>query len=183
MQHLLTSDFGKPTFEPSLAFGWLGRIVAREYMRECERLVTALEKDQHANGVTDDYAVDYFRDEGKSTLRSICERVRVTSEEQLMALEKISRILLDWAEASTSIEKRQIWVFELIAQYEERLCDVDVLLKEVERDELFSFSMSRRKEWIFGRFSLPRISREMQLEAWHFVSAGLAYDWRNMTAA
>jgi len=183
MQYLLTDDFGKPPFDPNLAFGWLGRIQVCEYMRDCGRFVAMLEKDQHSNGVDEDYAVDYFREEGISRLRSICEHVYVTNEEQLELLEKISSILLDWAHASTSIEKRQTWVFELVAQYEERLRDAGILVEELEIAQLPSFSVLRRKEWILGSFEADVLFPQAQLVAWLSDLPSPARDWRITAAA
>lgn len=183
MQYLLAHDFGKPPFDPNLAYGWLGKIEVCEYMRACSRFVAMLEKDQQANGVDEDYAVDYFREEGIVRLRSICEHIRVTNEEELEILEKISTILLDWARASTSIEKRQTWVFEFVAQYEERLRDVGILSEETETAQLSPFSVSRRKEWIVGGSEADPSFGGMQIVAWELDLASPAHDWRIMAAA
>jgi len=169
VQHLLTSDFGKPTLDLTLALGWLGKIGACDYTRECERFVTMLEKDQRASGVLEDHAVQYFQEKGKSALQSICKRVRVTNEEELEALEKVSSILLEWAKASSSIEKRQTWVFELVAQYEERLRDIGILVEEPRTAEFPGFSVQRTRKSISPHYDFGRTFAEMQLELWRLV--------------
>lgn len=169
MQHLLRSDFGKPPFDLSLAWGWLGKIEAREYRRECERFVTMLEKDQRASGVLEDYAVHYFQEKGKSALESICKRVRVSNEEELQALDKVSSILLEWAKGSTSIQKRQTWVFELVAQYEERLRDIGILVEEPTTAELPGFSTPRWRKSISAHYHAGRTFAEIQPELWRLV--------------